>query len=99
MNTCLFQWDQEIALVTDHLYLHLCLYKNRTEYYVKFLIHSLVVLLIGFKSATLELKVLVAYILHNFEVHSERSMNDLTQAIRKQIMPFPDFDIKMYPRY
>ncbi len=53
----------------------------------------------GFKSASIELKVLVAYILHNFEVHSEMSIDDLNQAVRKTVWPFPDMGIQIQPRH
>lgn len=57
------------------------------------------ILLIGFKSAMIEVKVLVSYVLHNFRVRSKISVDDLNQKLRKTVWPFPDLGIQIHPRH
>lgn len=44
------------------------------------------------------MKVLVAYVLLNFEVCSNMSMDDLNQAWSERLYPFPDLGIEFHPR-
>ncbi len=55
-------------------------------------------LLLGFKSGTIELKVLISYILRHFEVHSDMTIAKLNDLLSKTIWPFPEVNIKICNR-